>query len=204
MDMDNNVLRALNATGIFDIPSYIGGESWGPASGHTDGLYTAGLGPQVQTEMVSVEFGPAVFLTVPGELSPELVLGGYGRPDCPDTGRPYEPTIGSSFEQPYRFILGLGQDELGYIIPGYDFWITSVPEQRADGRGAVPLGGLEVEHCDEGHYEETVSGSSVFAPWVACVAKELAGKDPWADTPENAACSYDNTHTPPYGIDPVG
>jgi len=204
MDMDNNVLRALNATGIFDIPSYAGGESWGPASEHRDGIYTAGVGPQVQTEMVSVEFGPAVFLTVPGELSPELVLGGYGRPDCPDTGRPYEPTIGSSFEQPFRFILGLGQDELGYIIPGYDFWITSAPEQRDDGRGAVPLGGLEVEHCDEGHYEETVSGSSVFAPWIACVAKELAGKDPWTDAPENAACAYENMHTPPYGIDPTG
>lgn len=206
MDMDNGALRALNMTGIFDIPTYTAGEAWGPPSGHRDGVYSSLFGSQIQTEMVSVELGPAVFVTVPGELSPELVVGGYGRPepDCPDTGRPYEPTIESSWERPVRFILGLGQDELGYIIPGYDFWITSVPEQRDDGRGVFAVGALEVEHCGEGHYEETVSGSSVMAPWVACVAKELAGKDPWSDTPENAACSYENTHRPPYGLDPAG
>jgi len=209
MDMDNNVLRALNVRGVFDIPTYLGGESWGPSSGHTEGVETSVLGPQVQTEMVLVDIGEAMFLTVPGELSPELIIGGYGRPDCPaaDTGRPFEPVVQDYYDQPVHFILGLGQDELGYIIPGYDFHILSAGES-SDGRGVVPLGGLEVESentCGEGHYEETVSGSSVFAPWVACVGKELAGENPWdMSDPSNAACSYENTHTNPYGITPAG
>jgi hypothetical protein len=205
MDMDNNVLRALNINGIFDIPTFAGGESWG-SSGHRDGVPLGTLGPQIQTEMVSMRLGPAVFLTVPGELTPELEIGGLGRPDCPsaDTGRPYEPPINTSFTESYRFVLGLGQDELGYIIPGYDFHITSLPEQREDGRGIVPVGALEVEHCGEGHYEETVSGSSVMAPWVTCVAAELSGRDPWTTDPAYAACSHANTHRPPYGIDPTG
>ncbi|MFP5225384.1 MAG: hypothetical protein ACLGH3_07525 [Actinomycetota bacterium] len=208
LDMDNNVLRALNVRGIFDIPTYVAGESWGSGADHRDGIYTGNYGPQIQTEMVRVDIGAALFLTVPGEIAPELVIGGYGRPECPaaDTGRPYEPVIGDQYEQPIQFILGLGQDELGYIIPGYDFRITSVGAAE-DGRGVVPLGGLEVKNettCGEGHYEETVSVSSVFAPWVACVGKELAGRDPWdMNDPENAACSYENTHTNPYGIDPL-
>jgi hypothetical protein len=207
MDMDNNVLRALNIRGIFDLPTFAGGESWG-LSNHQDGIPLGTVGPQIQTEMVSLRLGPAVFITVPGELTPELEIGGFGRPDCSsaDTGRPYEPPINTSFTESYRFVLGLGQDELGYIIPGYDFHILSLPEERPDGRGIVPVGGLEVATCGEGHYEETVSGSSVFAPWVTCVAAELSGKDPWTDSTADPykACSHENTHRPPYGIDPAG
>jgi hypothetical protein len=204
MDMDNNVLRALNMRGVFDIPSYVGGTSWG--SEHRDGVYAGTAGTQIQTEMVRVGLGPAVFLTVPGELSPEIEIGGYGRPECPsaDTGRPHEPVMAEQDPTPYRFVLGLGQDELGYIIPGYDFHLLSAPENSSDGVGKVPVGGLEAETCGEGHYEETVSGSSVFAPWVACVAAELAGRDPWSGAPGYDACVYENMHTPPYGIDPQG
>lgn len=208
---DNNALRALNANGVFDIPTWIGGESWGPEENHREALYAHQEGDQIETEMVLVTLGPAMFLTVPGELSPELELGGYGRPECPeaDTGRPYEPPIVDQYEHTYQFVLGLGQDELGYIIPGYDFHIFSAPEDvhddlhlhdHDDGTGTVPVGGEQVRTCGEGHYEETVSISSVFAPWVTCVAAELAGRDPW-DEVVYPACAYDNMHLEPYGFD---
>jgi hypothetical protein len=206
LDSDNNALRALNARGLFDLPTYIGGDSWGsdPAE-HTDGVRVEELGHQVGTEMVGVKLDgadgtSAVFLTVPGELSPEIELGGYGRPNCPeaDTGRPFEPVIRDQFDSDHVFVLGLGQDELGYIIPGYDFHLTSLPVDGDDGTGPVPVGALEVSTCGEGHYEETVSISSVFAPWVACVAAELGGGDPWTT---EAACSRENTHLPLYGLE---
>lgn len=199
MDMDNGALRALNAAGIFDIPTYVGGESWGPRSQHRNGVPVDRAGSQIQTEMVSLRVGPAAFVTVPGELTPELEIGGFGRPDCPqaDTGRPYEAPINSSFTEEYRFVLGLGQDELGYIIPGYDFHIFAVPQNEEDGRGVVNVGVEQVRTCGEGHYEETVSGSSTMAPWVTCVAAEMAGKDPWGAEGEYEACSYENTHVNP-------
>ncbi|MGH2755858.1 MAG: hypothetical protein ACRDLB_15690 [Actinomycetota bacterium] len=214
LDSDNNALRALNARGIFDLPTYVGGDSWGSdPAGHTEGVRVEEVGQQVSTEMVAVALleepqnkhdednrAAAVFLTVPGELSPELEIGGYGRPECPeaDTGRPFEPIIRDQFDADHVFVLGLGQDELGYIIPGYDFHMTSVPMDGEDGTGPVPVGGVEAERCGEGHYEETVSISSVFAPWVACVAAELAGGDPWTT---EAACSRENTHLSPYGVE---
>jgi hypothetical protein len=207
LDSDNNVLRALNVRGVFDIPTFVGGESWGSdPAGHDDGVKVEELGPQVSTEMVAVTLddkhddAAGVFLTVPGELSPEIELGGYGRPECPaaDTGRPFEPVIRDQFDAENVFVLGLGQDELGYIIPGYDFHLKSAPTDGQDGTGPLPLGGLEAEYCGEGHYEETVSISSVFAPWVACVASELAGRDPWTT---EAACSRENTHLPIFGVE---
>jgi hypothetical protein len=208
LDSDNNVLRTLNATGVFDLPTFTGGESWGSdPAGHAAGVHTDEIGPQVQTEMVLVQLGPAMFLTVPGELSPELELGGFGRPSCPsaDTGRPYEPAFSDTYNEEYRFVLGLGQDELGYIIPGYDFHLLEAPGDASTINGGpgglpgiVPLGGVADEHCGEGHYEETVSISSAFAPYVACVAQELAGRDDVWDT--EPACSRLNTHTNPYGL----
>jgi hypothetical protein len=207
LDSDNTVLRALNVRGIFDIPTYIGGESWGEdPAGHTEGVRVEEVGQSVSTEMVAVSLDEedgdtaAVFLTVPGELSPEIELGGYGRPECPqaDTGRPFEPVIRDQFDANNVFVLGLGQDELGYIIPGYDFHLKSVPTDGHDGTGPVPVGGLEANYCGEGHYEETVSISSVFAPWVACVAAELAGRNLWTTDP---ACSRENTHLSLYGAE---
>lgn len=203
MDADNNVLRALNVRGIFDLPTFVGAVSHGPEDQRRDGVPADRLGPQNRTEMVLVELGSAMFLTVPGELSPEIELGGFGRPDCPeaDTGRPYEPTIAGAYDQEFRFVLGLGQDELGYIIPGYDFHLMHAPADVAGGPAVVPLGGLEVEWCGQGHYEETVSISSTFAPWVACVAVELSGsRDPWELGPQDLACSADNLTTNPYGV----
>lgn len=207
LDSDNNVLRALVVRGVFDVPTYVGGDSWGSdPDAHTEGTMVPKVGTQVRTEMVQVEFGPAMFLTVPGELSPEIELGGYGRPSCPeaDTGRPFEPVIAHHNDAQFQFVLGLGQDELGYIIPGYDFHLMEAPGDvvasnggPAGGPNVLPLGGLEEEHCGEGHYEETVSISSVFAPWVGCVAAELAGSDPWDS---EAACARGNTSINPYGI----
>ncbi len=201
MESDNTALRAFNAAGMFDVPTYVGAESWG-TEGHRDGVYSGtAAGTQFKTEMVAVQLGPALFLTVPGELFPELEIGGYGREDCPEahTGRPFEPIITDQFDAQYQFVLGLGQDELGYIVPGYDFWLTRLPQNDSDGGGLIPLGALEaVDPCGESHYEETVSATSVMAPWVTCVAAELAGRDPWDSEP---ACSRDNTHMHPYGID---
>src|SRR5579872_175244 len=55
---------------------------------------------------------------IPGELYPELSVGGverYSGADFPDA--PIEPAIKSSMDSPYRMLFGLADDEIGYIIP---------------------------------------------------------------------------------------
>ena len=60
------------------------------------------------------------------------------------------------------------------------------------------MGALEAtDACGDSHYEETVSISSAFAPYVTCIAAELAGHDPWST---EEACSRENTSASPYGI----
>lgn len=55
---------------------------------------------------------------IPGEMYPELSLGGILRDpgaDFPDA--PFEPPIKGMMKAPYKMLFGLANDEIGYIIP---------------------------------------------------------------------------------------
>ncbi len=206
---DNTALAALNAAGVFDVPTFVGGESWGSDPDlRRPGVNAGRAGTQFRTEIARVKVGPAMFLTVPGELFPELEVGFADVPVCDggatstDTGFPEEPVISGHDDARYQFVLGLAQDELGYIVPRSHHWFLHAEDQvtgGGNGDGLVPVGALEADDpCGESHYEETVSASSTLAPWTTCVAAELAGHvDIW-DT--HAACTYENTHTSPHGV----
>ena len=65
---------------------------------------------------------------VPGELYPELSVGGivkYAGADFPDTQ--FEPAIKRDLmSAPYRMLFGLADDEIGYIIPKVE-WDNQAP-----------------------------------------------------------------------------
>ena len=73
--------------------------------------------------------------TVPGEIYPELVNGGitrYPGADFPDAS--FEPTLRAHMKSKYPFVFGLGNDELGYIIPKAEWdneppWLQNKPER---------------------------------------------------------------------------
>jgi len=74
----------------------------------------------VRTELGWLRLGDLDVAVVPGEIYPELVLGKVQDPpdagaDFPDA--PIEPAIYSQLDRPYRMLVGLGNDELGYILP---------------------------------------------------------------------------------------
>lgn len=55
---------------------------------------------------------------IPGELYPELSVGGVERfagADFPDA--PIEPAVKQQMKAPFRMLFGLADDEIGYIIP---------------------------------------------------------------------------------------
>ena len=127
---------------------------------------------EVETEMSLVELGPIHLLTVPGELLPELAVGGYdgsriNAPGVPlvDPNNPNPPDLANAPEGPYikdrmtstyRWIVGLGNDELGYIIPEYNFQLGA-PQPWVD-------------EADGDHYEETNS----LAPNMASLVDQHA------------------------------
>ncbi|MEN8228549.1 MAG: hypothetical protein ABFS38_10380 [Bacteroidota bacterium] len=74
---------------------------------------------KVRSEIAAFTVGPASFLSVPGEIYPEIVNGGVEAPQ----GQDYEmdpiekPPLRGLMPGEYRFIIGLSNDEIGYILP---------------------------------------------------------------------------------------
>lgn len=88
-----------------------------------------GTAVDIKTEISIVNIGDAQFALVPGELYPEIAYGGYKPPERAQNPEvPTEPIITEHMTGQYKFIIGLANDEIGYIIPANDF----VPLVRTD------------------------------------------------------------------------
>lgn len=122
-------------------------------------------------------------VTIPGEVFPELIWGiaQHKRTDCPaaDTGLPLEPAVRDAMTAPFRFFIGLSPDELGYIVPGYDFYAPlSIDEESSDVcRGQqynLPdFPGRRVPS----HYHESLSVGAGIAASVNCYVLKMLGLD---------------------------
>ncbi|EDM75638.1 hypothetical protein PPSIR1_13375 [Plesiocystis pacifica SIR-1] len=137
-------------------------------------------GQYVQTQMGVVEIGPVRMVTVPGELLPELAVGGYdgsqmftaevplldpnndNPPNLDDA--PEGPYLKDRLDSPYTWIIGLGNDQLGYIIPEYDF-VLGFPAYLSE--------------ADGDHYEETNSIGPQMADVVAQETQKLVDFIDW-------------------------
>ena len=126
--MHNPLFRAAEAAGVFAgrKPFYTNG-NLDPATEKRDvpeiGPVDYATGHDIQTEVDYVQLrserkSMAEILTIPGEIYPELVDGGITRyvgADYPDA--PFEPVLREQLKTKYQFIFGLGNDEIGYLIP---------------------------------------------------------------------------------------
>jgi hypothetical protein len=140
--------------------------------------------PDVRTEVDLIGIGPWRLLTLPGEPLPELVIGGYDGAFTPEqvdlidpdnslppdlSAAPMGPFIAERMDAEHTWVLGLGNDELGYIIPEYNFVVAD------PGAYLFEAGG--------DHYEETNS----LGPNTAALLDEAIDKlTTWAASSEGA------------------
>ena len=90
-----------------------------------------GQGTQAPVGLLSVRAGGITLVEIaciPGELYPELSVGAITRdPNADFPQAPDEPSIkGEILRAPFRIVLGLANDEVGYIIPKAQ-WDTQAP-----------------------------------------------------------------------------
>jgi hypothetical protein len=136
--------------------------------------------PRITTEMALLELGPLRLLTIPGELLPEIAVGGYDgsalhsdEVSLLDPNNPMPPDLEAAPVGPYLYerlqpggaprpwLIGLGNDELGYIIPAYDF--------------VLARSGPYFNQADGDHYEETNSLGPETAALIEAEADRLIG-----------------------------
>ncbi len=73
----------------------------------------------LKTETALIDLGPVRLAMIPGELYPEIALGRYQEPQDPGAdfpGAPRETALRPLAGRPL-FLIGLANDELGYLIP---------------------------------------------------------------------------------------
>ncbi len=74
---------------------------------------------KMKSELAVVKIGPISLVTIPGELYPEILNGGVEAPVGQDFNIPpvEVPAIRDMMPGKYKFMFGLANDEIGYIIP---------------------------------------------------------------------------------------
>jgi len=142
--VDNAGFRAAEAAGVFQgrKPFYTNGKP-DPAIERHDlphvGRVDFAIGHDIQTEVDYIQLrsrGAAVaeVVTIPGEIYPELVNGGVTRYSGADYSEaPLEPVLREQLKTKYQFIFGLGNDEIGYLIPKAEWdeeppWLNNAAE----------------------------------------------------------------------------
>jgi len=87
----------------------------------------------VKSEINLLTIGPAWFLTIPGEINPEIINGGIEIPEGADYKiSPIElPPIRQMMKGDINFVIGLANDEVGYIMPK-SHWDEEVPYTYGD------------------------------------------------------------------------
>lgn len=113
--------------------------------------------PKVRTEISLIRLGDVTLFSMPGELDPQVLIGGYdgkysfGKPiidpkntNPPDlTKAPKGPYFKSKIPGKYKLFVGLGNDQLGYILPTWNWQLHP----------KTPY----FSQADGDHYEETNS-----------------------------------------------
>ena len=152
--LDNTVFEYYRFLGILDTPAVEG---------------TGATGYAVISELGALCLGDFTFALVPGEIFPELVTGEYFSAERCASPENKNPTplveIAASHGHDRLFILGLANDELGYIVPPNDFLVNETTpyfENIEDAYG-------------ENHYEETNSTGKFTAQVIADALDSLLG-----------------------------
>lgn len=141
--LENERFRAAHTAGIFgDRRPLYPEKGTDPSFGtsNKEGKQVAyATGQNIRTEIDYIELKAghrllAELLTIPGEAFPEVVNGGverYSGADFPDAA--IETPLTALLSSRYQFILGLGNDEIGYIIPKAEWdeqapWLNNSPQ----------------------------------------------------------------------------
>lgn len=117
---------------------------------------------KMRSEISAFNIGPLSFASFPGEVYPEILNGGIEAPEGQDFKiSPVEvPCVRDLMQGKYKFVFGLANDEIGYIVP----------KSQWDEKAPFTYG------RDSGPYGEVNSLGSETAPLLHKNIKEILGE----------------------------
>lgn len=150
IDLENTAFVAMAFAGVLDTHPVKGGGSHGLA---------------LETRVSLINFGGREGVTaalVPGEIFPELVLGGsHSKPAAPENEN---PTPLKDLVEGKLIVWGLADDEIGYIVTPNDFLVHETNPYLQNAH----------EEYEYRHYEETNSVGPAAATVISDAVRDLA------------------------------
>ncbi len=138
LPVENKIYQLARQLGVVQRKVY----AWTGNAAKAEPAPDAKVGQPVclRTEVARLRLGELEIAAIPGEIYPELVLDKVEDPaaagaDFPDA--PIEPAIYKQLTGPHRMLIGLANDEIGYILPKRQ-WDEKPP--FAYGRKKAPYG----------------------------------------------------------------
>jgi hypothetical protein len=117
--VENPLYRVARAVGVLKRPATVWTGNF-QKFGDPMTLETKSLPSAVESEVAYLRLGDLHIACIPGEIYPELVYGKFQDPVDPGADFPeaaLEPTVAGLMPGKKWLLLGLANDELGYIIP---------------------------------------------------------------------------------------
>jgi hypothetical protein len=118
LPIDNKLYLAGRQLGVFERDAFL----WSGDPDKAEAVKELDPNKRIalRTEVALLRLGDLEAACIPGEIYPELVLSKVQDPvdpgaDYPDA--PIEPGIYAAMRGPHRMLIGLANDEIGYIIP---------------------------------------------------------------------------------------
>ena len=118
LPMDNKLYAVAKQLGVLQREAY----RWLGTSEKAEAIkeFDPRVRTAIQTEVSHLQLGEVSVACIPGEIYPELVLDRVPEKaaegvDFPTAAR--EPGLYSQMPGPYRMLIGLANDELGYFVP---------------------------------------------------------------------------------------
>jgi hypothetical protein len=118
LPLDNKLYQLARQLGVFEREAYV----WqgDPYQARSADVRDHKSRLCLKTEVAWLRLGELSIASIPGEIYPELILDKVQDPpdpgaDYPDA--PIEPAIYKHMPGPHRMVIGLANDEIGYIIP---------------------------------------------------------------------------------------
>jgi hypothetical protein len=174
--VENTFYHVASLVGVFDRQFH----------GHDPSKPLGGTNiPYVESRTTYFQIGSVGVITAPGELHPELAIGGYDgsrRYGAPlvEPDNPNPPDLASAPPPPYLhdlirdnegvvypLVLGLGEDEMGYLVPAFDYVLDD----------NTPY----IEEAEGHHYEETNSVGPLVEEQVVGAMRQLIQWRPAAE-----------------------
>jgi hypothetical protein len=119
LPLDNTFYQMARKLGVLQRRAYL----WTGDPHRAEPADEKALGTQklcVRTEVGYLRLGALEVAAIPGEIYPELVLGKVQDPADPAADFPQaavEPSLYAQLKGPHRMMIGLANDEIGYILP---------------------------------------------------------------------------------------